>query len=142
MIGGSSGKDSAPSEFGPATISVLDHNFNCLHWRSQKWTFPPIWCKNTSKKQELIIDHDTAVELPVLQHYLCLSWNIWVDEMDNSNHEFDEEMKMSLLPVLESFGARLPPRLCQQVARVQVAGDHLVVMADQYHDDVADFRLS
>ena len=102
----------------------------------------PVWCKNTSKKQELIIDHDTAVELPVLQHYLCLSWNIWVDEMDNSNHEFDEEMKMSLLPVLESFGARLPPGLCQQVARVQVAGDHLVVMADQYHDDVADFRFS
>ena len=78
----------------------------------------------------------------MLQHYLCLNWNNRTNEKDNDNHDFDEERKMRLLPVVESFGTRLPPRLCEQVARVQVAGDHLVVMADQYHDDVADFRFS
>ena len=95
----------------------------------------PVWCKNTSKKQELVIDHDTAVELPVLQHYLCLNWNNWINEEDNNNHDFDEERKMRLLPVVESFGTRLPPRLCEQVARVQVAGDHLDVMGDHAEGD-------
>ena len=71
----------------------------------------------------------------MLQHYLCLNWNNWVNEKDNNNHDFDEERKMRLLPVVESFGTRLPPSLCEQVARVQVAGDHLDVMGDHAEGD-------
>ena len=39
------------------------------------------------------------------------------------------------MPVVESFGTRLPSDLCEQVARVQVAGDHLGVMGDHAEGD-------
>ena len=51
MIGGLSGKASAPSEFGPSTTSVLEHHFDCLRW----WSF--FTCLVQKHLQEAGADH-------------------------------------------------------------------------------------
>ena len=105
MIGGSSGNDSDPSESGPATTSVLKPGFNlfiisslsivdeyhlfiyvkckqgsshcCSLWRSHAQQ-APVWCEHPTKEQKPIIDHHTAVELPVLENKPTLN-HFWTN---------------------------------------------------------------